>query len=211
MSRRESGEETAAGDGPRQPTASKEASGGSAAVSSLLVSNGTDPSLPSQSQTSAAAAAEHAESFATLLTTPLLPVNVLRPDTDTLDARIADTERQLQQARKLAELNRELAALSVSPKAATGARPGDNAWTTILSGAPPPSQSSDPLQHTVLYVPMDDRNSKKPRDFLTYKTWLTEQQIQTLAEAHMNVSALASAKARHLWASSHSLGQAARD
>ena len=44
MSRRESGEETAAGDGPRQPTASEEASGGSAAVSSLLVSNGTDPS-----------------------------------------------------------------------------------------------------------------------------------------------------------------------
>jgi len=53
MSRRESGEETAAGDGPRQPTASEEASGGSAAVSSLLVSNGTDPSLLSQSQTSA--------------------------------------------------------------------------------------------------------------------------------------------------------------
>ena len=124
MSRRESGEETAAGDGPRQPTASEEASGGSAAVSSLLVSNGTDPSLPSQSQTSAASAAEHADSFATLLTTPLLSANVLRPDTDTLDARIADTERQLQQARKLAELNRELAALSVSPKAATGARPG---------------------------------------------------------------------------------------
>jgi len=100
MSRRESGEETAAGDGPRQPTASEEASGGSAAVSSLLVSNGTDPSLPSQSQTSAASAAEHADSFATLLTTPLLPANVLRPDTDTLDARTADTERQLQQARK---------------------------------------------------------------------------------------------------------------
>ena len=115
MSRRESGEETAAGDGPRQPTASEEASGGSAAVSSLLVSNGTDPSLPSQSQTSAASAAEHADSFATLLTTPLLPANVLRPDTDTLDARIADTERQLQQARKLAELNRELAALSGGP------------------------------------------------------------------------------------------------
>ena len=218
MSRRESGEETAAGDGLRQPTASEEASGGSAAVSSLLVSNGTDPSLPSQSQTSAASAAEHADSFATLLTTPLLPVNVLRPDTDTLNARIADTERQLQQARKLAELNRELAALSVSPKASTGARPGDNAWTTILSGAPPPSQSSDPLQHTVLYVPMADRNSEELRDFLTHKTWLTEQQIQTLTEAHMTVSALASAEARLLAENlgiqpleAHSLGQAARD
>ena len=95
---------------------------------------------------------------------------MLRPDTATLDARIADTERQLQQARKLAELSRELAALSVSPKAATGARPGDNDWTTILMGAPPHSQSSDPLQHTVLYVPTDDRNSKELRDFLTRKT-----------------------------------------
>jgi hypothetical protein len=39
----------------------------------LLVSNGTDPSLPLQSQTSPASAAEHADSFATLLTTPLPP------------------------------------------------------------------------------------------------------------------------------------------
>ena len=68
MSRRESGEETAAGDRPQQPTASEEASGGSAAVSSSLVSNGTDPSLPLQSQTSPASAAEHADSFSTLLT-----------------------------------------------------------------------------------------------------------------------------------------------
>ena len=81
--------------------------------------DGTDPSLPSQSQTAAASAAEHADSFATLLTTPPLPVNVLGPNAATFDvtlaARIANTERQLQQARKLAELNRELAALSGGP------------------------------------------------------------------------------------------------
>jgi hypothetical protein len=45
---------------------------------------------------------------------------------------------------------------------------------------------------------MDDRNSKERRDFLTRKTWLTEQQIQTLTEAHKTVSALASAEARLL-------------